>query len=59
MSALMKNHDVQLIGFGEASHGQGSFFKHKINSFKWLAENAGYKIFALEAGFSEERIFRL
>ncbi|MBK7344325.1 MAG: erythromycin esterase family protein [Saprospiraceae bacterium] len=53
MSALMKNHDVQLIGFGEASHGQGSFFKHKINSFKWLAENAGYKIFALEAGFSE------
>lgn len=53
MSALIKNHDVQLIGFGEASHGQGSFFKHKINSFKWLVENAGYKIFALEAGFSE------
>ncbi len=53
MSALIKNHDVQFIGFGEASHGQGSFFKHKINSFKWLVENAGYKIFGLEAGFSE------
>ncbi len=53
MSSLIEHHNVQLIGFGEASHGQGSFFKHKINSFKWLVENAGYKIFALEAGFSE------
>ena len=53
MNSIIVKPEVQIIGFGEASHGQGSFFKHKINSFKWLVENEGYKIFALEAGFSE------
>ena len=53
MNCIIVKPAVQIIGFGEASHGQGSFFKHKINSFKWLVENEGYKIFALEAGFSE------
>jgi len=53
MSYLTKRHEIQILGFGEASHGQGSFFTHKANSFKWLAENAGYSVFALEAGFSE------
>ena len=53
MNSIILKPEVQIIGFGEASHGQGSFFKHKINSFKWLVENEGYKIFALEAGFSE------
>lgn len=53
MSYLTTRHDIQIIGLGEASHGQGSFFTHKANSFKWLVENAGFRIFALEAGFSE------
>jgi len=53
MNSIILKPEVQIIGFGEASHGQGSFFEHKINSFKWLVENEGYKIFALEAGFSE------
>jgi len=53
MNSIILKPEVQIIGFGEASHGQRSFFEHKINSFKWLVENEGYKIFALEAGFSE------
>lgn len=53
MNSIIVKPEVQIIGLGEASHGQGSFFKHKINSFKWLVENEGYTIFALEAGFSE------
>ena len=53
MKCIVVKPELQIIGFGEASHGQGSFFKHKINSFKWLVENEGYRIFALEAGFSE------
>ena len=53
MNSIILKPEVQIIGFGEASHGQGSFFEHKINSFKWLVENEGYKVFALEAGFSE------
>jgi len=53
MNYIIVKPEVQIIGLGEASHGQGSFFKHKINSFKWLVENEGYTIFALEAGFSE------
>lgn len=53
MNSIIVKPEVQIIGLGEASHGQGSFFKHKINSFKWLVENDGYTIFALEAGFSE------
>jgi len=36
MSSVLYHPEVQIIGFGEASHGHGSFFKHKINSFKWL-----------------------
>ena len=39
MNSIIVKPEVQIIGFGEASHGQGSFFKHKINSFKWLVEN--------------------
>lgn len=53
MNSIISKPEVQIIGLGEASHGQGSFFEHKINSFKWLVENEGYKIFGLEAGFSE------
>lgn len=53
MRFLTEKNDIQIIGFGEASHGQSSFFKHKINSFKWLVQNAGYLIFVLEAGFNE------
>lgn len=53
MKSIIMKPEIQIIGFGEASHGQGTFFKHKINSFKWLVENEGYNIFALEAGFSE------
>lgn len=53
MSSIIVKPELQIIGFGESSHGQGSIFQHKINSFKWLVENEGYRIFALEAGFSE------
>ena len=59
MNSIIVKPEVQIIGLGEASHGQGSFFKHKINSFKWLVENEGYTIFALEAGFSESLKIKL
>ena len=56
MNSIIVKPEVQIIGFGEASHGQGSFFTHKINSFKWLVENEGFRIFALEAGFAESLV---
>lgn len=43
----------QIIGLGETSHGQGSFFEMKHRVFKFLVEELGYKVFALEAGLAE------
>jgi erythromycin esterase len=45
--------DKSVIGLGEATHGTAEFFKAKHRIFKYLVENHGYKIFAIEADFGE------
>jgi len=42
-----------VIGLGESTHGTAEFFKAKHRIFKYLVENHGYKIFAIEADFGE------
>lgn len=45
--------DVSIIGLGEATHGTAEFFQAKHRIFKYLVENHGFKIFAIEADFGE------
>jgi len=42
-----------VIGLGESTHGTAEFFDAKHRIFKYLVENHGYKIFAIEADFGE------
>jgi len=44
---------VSVIGLGEATHGTAEFFQAKHRIFKYLVENHGFKIFAIEADFGE------
>ncbi len=45
--------DNSVIGLGEATHGTAEFFDAKHRIFKYMVENHGYKIFAIEADFGE------
>ena len=45
--------DHAIVGLGEATHGSSEFFKAKHRMFKYLVENHGFKIFAIEADFGE------
>ena len=45
--------DKSVIGLGEATHGTAEFFEAKHRIFRYLVENHGYKIFAIEADFGE------
>jgi erythromycin esterase len=38
-----------ILALGEATHGTGEFFDAKFRIFRYLAENHGYRIFAIEA----------
>lgn len=42
-----------VIGLGEATHGTAEFFDAKHRIFRYMVENHGYKIFAIEADFGE------
>lgn len=42
-----------VIGLGEATHGTAEFFKAKHRIFRYLVENHGYRVFAIEADFGE------
>lgn len=42
-----------IVGLGEATHGSSEFFKAKHRILKYLVENHGFKIFAIEADFGE------
>jgi erythromycin esterase len=42
-----------VVGLGEATHGTAEFFNAKHRIFRYLVENHGYKIFAIEADFGE------
>ena len=57
-----KNHDLRwldpladksVIGLGEATHGTAEFFEAKHRILKYMVENHGYKVFAIEADFGE------
>jgi len=45
--------DKSVIGLGEATHGTAEFFDAKHRIFKYMVENHGYRIFAIEADFGE------
>ena len=45
--------DKSVIALGESTHGTAEFFEAKHRIFKYLVENHGYKIFAIEADFGE------
>lgn len=42
-----------MVGLGEATHGSSEFFEAKHRILKYLVENQGFKIFAIEADFGE------
>ena len=42
-----------IVALGEATHGTSEFFTAKHRVFKYLVENHGFKIFAIEADFGE------
>lgn len=42
--------DVQVIGMGEQSHGDGATFDAKVRLIKYLHEELGYNVIAFESG---------
>jgi erythromycin esterase len=48
--------DHTIVGLGEATHGSAEFFKAKHRILKYLVENHGFKIFAIEADFGESML---
>ncbi|MDB5116177.1 MAG: erythromycin esterase [Mucilaginibacter sp.] len=53
LKAVLSNR--RIIGMGEATHGTHEFQTTKIRMFKFLVQEMGYKIFAIEANFTECR----
>jgi len=45
----------RIVGMGEATHGTHEFQATKFRMFKFLVEQLGYKLFAIEANFTECR----
>lgn len=45
--------DATVIGLGEATHGTREFFRMKDRIIRYLVTEAGLRLFALEANFSE------
>ena len=43
----------KVIGLGEATHGTAEFFNAKFQIFKYMVENHGLRVFAIEADFGE------
>ena len=44
---------VQILGVGEATHGTSEFFKFKSRLFRFLAQNIGFRVLAIEADWSD------
>jgi erythromycin esterase len=44
---------AQVVGMGESTHGTRDFFRFKHRLFRFLVEELDYRLFALEANFSE------
>ncbi len=45
--------NARIVGMGEATHGTSEFFTLKHRIFRLLIEELGFRIFVLEANFSE------
>jgi erythromycin esterase len=46
-------HESRVIGLGEATHGTREFFQMKHRLLRYLVENEGFTIFAIEANLPE------
>lgn len=63
LSKLLKNieeieipNEVEIVALGEASHGNKEFHEMKLDVFKHLVENEGFRAFALEADFGGSEV---
>jgi erythromycin esterase len=45
--------DVRVVGMGESTHGTREFFRFKHRLFRFLVEELDYRLFGIEANFSE------
>lgn len=45
--------DATIVGMGEATHGTREFFQFKHRLVRYMAEELGLRVFAIEAHFSE------
>lgn len=48
--------DKSIVALGEATHGTSEFFDAKHRIFRYLVENHGFRVFAIEADFGESVI---
>ena len=44
--------NIQILGMGEATHGQSKITQFRIKVFKKLVEKCGYTVFVLEENYS-------
>ena len=47
--------DARIVGMGEGSHGSREFFAFKDRLYKYLVENKGFTVFAMEASWGGGR----
>lgn len=47
--------DKRIVAMGEATHGTAEFFQMKHRMFKFLVEEMGYRVFAMETGFGSSK----
>ena len=45
--------NISVLAAGESTHGTREFFTSKVNLFKYLVKNHGFRVFLLEAGYGE------
>ncbi|APR80846.1 Erythromycin esterase type I [Minicystis rosea] len=45
--------DARIVGLGEATHCSSEFFRMKHRLLRFLVEEMGFRVFAIEAGWSE------
>jgi erythromycin esterase len=48
--------DARIVGMGEGSHGSTEFFAFKDRLFKYLVENKGFTVFAMEAAWGSGHV---